>query len=65
MLKVLGAMGEPYAGLTVHGTRATFKSWAGDRTSFAREVIEALAHAISDELEAAYRRTSFSKKGLG
>ena len=63
MLKVLGAMGEPYAGLTVHGTRATFKSWAGDRTSFAREVIEAcLAHAISDKLEAAYRRTSFFQK---
>jgi integrase len=63
MLKVLDAMGEPYAGLTVHGFRAAFKSWGGDMTGFAREVIEAcLSHTISDELEAAYRRTDFFDK---
>ena len=40
-----------------------FQSPAGYCTSFAREVIEAcLAHAISDKLEAAYRRTSFFQK---
>jgi hypothetical protein len=27
-------------GLTVHGFRSTFRDWAGDRTNYAREVIE-------------------------
>lgn len=45
-------------GLTVHGFRSTFRDWAGDRTNFAREVIEhALAHLIKDQAEAAYRRS--------
>src|SRR5271154_2224847 len=45
-------------GMTVHGFRSSFRDWAGDKTSFAREVAEAaLAHAIGDETEAAYRRS--------
>ena len=45
------------SGLTVHGFRSTFRDWAGDRTNYARDLIEAaLAHAIEDEAEAAYRR---------
>jgi integrase len=45
------------ADLTVHGFRSTFRDWASERTSFSREVIEmALAHAIEDKVEAAYRR---------
>jgi integrase len=44
-------------GLTVHGFRSSFRDWAGDRTSYPRDVIEmALAHAIKDKSEAAYRR---------
>jgi integrase len=44
-------------GATVHGFRSTFKDWASERTSFPSEVSEmALAHAISDKVEAAYRR---------
>src|SRR5215213_6912956 len=44
--------------ITPHGFRATFRTWAGDRTSFAREIIEAaLAHAMKDKVEAAYTRT--------
>jgi integrase len=44
-------------GLTVHGLRSTFRDWAGDRTAYPRDVIEmALAHAIKDKSEAAYRR---------
>ena len=63
MLDVLDRMGEPYTGLTVHGFRASFKSWAGDQTNFPREVIEAcLSHKISDALEAAYRRSDFFDK---
>lgn len=43
--------------LTVHGFRSTFRDWAAERTSFQNEVIEmALAHAVSDKVEAAYRR---------
>jgi integrase len=43
--------------LTTHGFRATFKTWAAERTNFAREVVEAaLAHATGDKVEAAYQR---------
>jgi integrase len=43
--------------LTVHGFRSTFRDWAAECTSFPREVAEAaLAHVISDKVEAAYRR---------
>jgi integrase len=63
MLTLLDRMGPHYASLTVHGFRATFKTWASERTNFAREVAEAaLAHAISDQLEAAYRRGDFFEK---
>jgi integrase len=42
---------------TVHGFRSTFRDWAGDATSFPRELIEqALAHTISNKAERAYRR---------
>jgi integrase len=44
-------------GYTVHGFRSTFSDWARDYTSYPRDVIEmALAHAIKDKSEAAYRR---------
>jgi len=50
-------------GLTVHGFRSTFRDWAGDRTNFARDVIEhALAHKIKDKAEAAYRRSAALEK---
>ncbi|ODR94218.1 hypothetical protein AUC69_03455 [Methyloceanibacter superfactus] len=50
-------------GLTVHGFRSTFRDWAGDRTNFARDVIEhALAHQLKDKAEAAYRRSSALEK---
>jgi integrase len=42
---------------TVHGFRSAFRDWCGDATSFPREVAEAaLAHAVGDETEQAYRR---------
>ena len=50
-------------GVTVHGFRSSFRDWAGDTTSFPREVAEAaLAHAIGDETEAAYRRSDALSK---
>ncbi|MFZ0494983.1 MAG: site-specific integrase [Methylocella sp.] len=43
--------------VTVHGFRSTFRDWAGDRTDFPREIVEAaLAHVIGDKAERAYRR---------
>lgn len=40
-----------------HGFRSSFRDWAGDCTSFPREVAEtALAHKIGDSVELAYRR---------
>lgn len=49
--------------LTVHGFRSTFRDWAAERTNFAREVCEmALAHVVSDETEAAYRRGDLLEK---
>jgi hypothetical protein len=41
----------------VRGFRSAFRDWAGDETQFPREVAEAaLAHAVGDETERAYRR---------
>jgi integrase len=43
---------------TTHGFRSSFRDWAGDMTGFPREVAEAaLAHAVGDETERAYRRS--------
>ncbi len=42
---------------TAHGFRSTFRDWAAERTATPAEVAEmALAHAIGDATEAAYRR---------
>jgi integrase len=49
--------------ITVHGFRSTFRDWAADCTSFSSEVVEmALAHAIRDSTEAAYRRSDLFEK---
>jgi integrase len=55
MTAVLRRMGR--GDLTVHGFRSTFRDWAAERTNFPNEVVEmALAHAVGDKVEAAYRR---------
>jgi integrase len=44
-------------GITSHGFRSTFRDWAGEATSHPREVCEAaLAHAVGNAVELAYRR---------
>ena len=49
--------------LTTHGFRSTFRDWAAERTSYPREVVEmALAHAIGNKVEAAYRRGDLFEK---
>ncbi|MBV8095895.1 MAG: tyrosine-type recombinase/integrase, partial [Acetobacteraceae bacterium] len=49
--------------VTAHGFRATFKTWASDKTEHSREVIEAsLAHVIGDRAEQAYQRGSWFER---
>ena len=55
LLMVLRRMGR--GDLTAHGFRSTFRDWCAEQTSFPGEVAEmALAHAVGDKVEAAYRR---------
>jgi len=55
LLMLLRRMGRP--DLTVHGFRSTFRDWAAERTAYRGDIVEAaLAHAIGDKVEAAYRR---------
>jgi integrase len=50
-------------GATVHGFRSTFRDWAAEQTSYPNELCEiALAHALSDKTEAAYRRGDMMEK---
>ncbi len=49
--------------ITAHGFRSSFRDWASEQTNYAREVAEAaLAHTLSDKVEAAYRRTDLFDK---
>lgn len=49
--------------LTAHGFRSTFSDWAAERAGYPREVVEmALAHAIENRVEAAYRRGDLFQK---
>jgi integrase len=48
---------------TVHGFRSSFRDWAGNETSYPRDLIEtALAHVIGDKAEQAYRRSDALEK---
>jgi integrase len=48
---------------TVHGFRSSFRDWAGNVSSFPREITEtALAHVIGDKAEQAYRRSDALEK---
>jgi integrase len=61
MLMLLRRMGR--GNLTAHGFRSSFRDWAAERTTFPAEVAEmALAHTVSDKVEAAYRRGNLFQK---
>lgn len=60
LTKILRDLREPY---TVHGFRSSFRDWAAEQTSVPGEVAEAaLAHAVPDAVQAAYKRTTFFDK---
>jgi integrase len=49
--------------ITAHGFRSSFRDWAAEQTNFPREVCEAaLAHAVENKVEAAYRRGDLFEK---
>ncbi|MFM0286411.1 tyrosine-type recombinase/integrase [Paraburkholderia megapolitana] len=61
MLSLLKRMG--HGDLTTHGFRSTFRDWVAECTVFPNEVAEmALAHAIRDKTESAYRRGDLLEK---
>jgi len=61
LLAALGRMG--HGELTAHGFRSTFSDWVAEGTMFPSEVREmALAHAVGDKVEAAYRRGDMFEK---
>ncbi|MNL80408.1 Prophage CP4-57 integrase [compost metagenome] len=48
-----------------HGFRSTFRDWVAERTAYPNEVAEmALAHAVGNKVEAAYRRGDLFEKRL-
>jgi integrase len=48
---------------TVHGFRATFRTWAAEQTSYPREIIEqCLAHATGTAVELSYQRSDVLEK---
>jgi integrase len=60
LLALLRNMGRA---LTAHGFRSSFRDWAAEQTNFPNHVVEmALAHAIGDKVEAAYRRGDLFEK---
>jgi integrase len=60
LLKILRDMDLQF---TVHGFRSAFRDWVAEQTNYPGEVAEAaLAHAIPNKVEAAYRRTDFLAK---
>jgi integrase len=59
LFRRLGVSGQ----ITRHGFRSTFRDWAAETTHYQNEVLEmALAHAVGDKVEAAYRRGDLLKK---
>lgn len=61
LLMLLRRMG--HSNVTTHGFRSTFRDWVEEKTDTSRAVAEtALAHSISDAVEAAYRRGDLFEK---
>jgi integrase len=64
MRQLLARMGR--SDITPHGFRSSFRDWASETHHASRDVAEmALAHAVSDKTEAAYRRGDLFAKRRG
>lgn len=63
MAKALRTAGIAREQGTVHGMRSAFRDWVSEETNFPGDVAEAaLAHAIKNKVEAAYRRGNLLAK---
>lgn len=63
MAKALRVAGVPRERGTVHGMRSSFRDWISEETSLPGEIAEAaLAHMVSNKVEAAYRRGNLLAK---
>ncbi len=61
MLQTLKRMGR--CDLTVHGLRSSFRDWCAETTNYQRELGEtALAHVLTNKVEAAYQRSDLFVK---
>jgi integrase len=61
LLMTLRRMGR--GDITAHGFRSSFRDWVAERTNYPSEVAAmALAHAVGDKVEAAYRRGDLFEK---
>lgn len=61
MLELLRGLDK--TGATVHGFRSTFMDWGHDVMGFSKEMMDlALAHRVSDKVEAAYRRSDMLQR---
>jgi integrase len=50
-------------GVCTHGFRATFRTWAAERTNYPSQVAElALAHLVGSQVERAYQRTDLFER---
>ena len=62
-MSLLMLLRELRPGITTHGFRSTFKDWAAEMTNTPNFVSEAaLAHAVADKMQAAYRRADLFEK---
>jgi integrase len=62
-MTLLATMRRMGANAVPHGFRSTFRDWAAECTNYPRDAAEmALAHAIGDKVEAAYRRGDLFEK---
>jgi integrase len=63
MDQLLKGMGYDSDAATVHGFRSTFKDWCSEQTGYPNELSElAMAHTVSNKVEAAYRRGDMREK---
>jgi integrase len=61
MLSMLKKMDR--ANVTVHGFRATFRTWAAEQTHYPKEMAElALSHTVGSEVEQAYQRSDLFER---
>jgi integrase len=62
-LSMIGFVQKRGLGITIHGFRASFRTWAAEATSFAPDLVEAaLAHTIGNTVERSYNRSQLVER---